>query len=152
MENARPLKEFDQLDWILVDFGHLVNYRRNEKHRRVVKRIEDIFDQEMSEESIQKMFEEEDDEGWIDEVKEEHNHDEPKNSFSTTSCTPIEDEDFESLEELDWSLPFNHKQEFIAKEIKRRASVLKDKLEKIGLELENTWEEGDTERTHSTNL
>jgi hypothetical protein len=50
-------------------FAPLINYRRKEEHRHVAKLVEDIFDQEMSGESIQKIFEEEieeDDEGWID--------------------------------------------------------------------------------------
>jgi hypothetical protein len=60
--------EFNQSDWIQVDFAPLTNYRRKEEHRYVAKRVQDIFDQEMSGESIQNMFEEErneEDEGWI---------------------------------------------------------------------------------------
>jgi hypothetical protein len=67
--NARPLTEFNQSGWIQVDFAPLINYRRKEEHRHIAKRVEDIFDQEMSGESMQKIFEEEreeDDEGWID--------------------------------------------------------------------------------------
>jgi hypothetical protein len=71
MWNARPLAEFNQSGWIQVDFAPLINYRRKEEHRRVAKRVEDIFDQEMSGESIQKMFEEE---------REEYNRDEPSDS------------------------------------------------------------------------
>jgi hypothetical protein len=89
MRNARPLAEFNQSGWIQVDFAPLINYQRKEEHRHVTKRVEDIFDQGMSGESIQKIFEEEkeeDDEGWIDqfddskicnEGREEYNHDEP---------------------------------------------------------------------------
>jgi hypothetical protein len=69
MGNARPLAEFNQSGSILVDFAPLINYTRKEEHRHVTKRVEDILDQEMSGESIQKIFEEEreeDDEGWID--------------------------------------------------------------------------------------
>jgi hypothetical protein len=68
MWNARPLAEFNQFGWIQVDFVPLINYRRKKEHRHVAKRVENIFDQEMSGESIQKIFEEEreeDDEGWI---------------------------------------------------------------------------------------
>jgi hypothetical protein len=68
MWNARPLAEFNQSGWIQVDFAPLINYRRKEEHRHVAKRVENIFDQEMSGESIQKIFEEEreeDDEGWL---------------------------------------------------------------------------------------
>ena len=32
LENARPLKEFDQLDWIPIDFSHLLSNTRNEKY------------------------------------------------------------------------------------------------------------------------
>jgi hypothetical protein len=92
MWNARPLAEFDQSDWIQVDFAPLINYRRKEECRHVAKLVEDIFDQEMSAESIQNIFEEEreeGDEGWIDrfdnsriydEEREEYNHDEPSDS------------------------------------------------------------------------
>jgi hypothetical protein len=69
MWNARPLAEFNQSGWIQDDFAPLINYRRKEECRHVVKQVEDILDQEMSGESIQNMFEEEreqDDEGWID--------------------------------------------------------------------------------------
>jgi hypothetical protein len=87
--NARPLAEFDQSGWIQVDFAPLINYRRKEEHRHVAKLIEDIFDQEMSGESIKKIFEEEREEGdgrWIDrfenlriydEEREEYNRDKP---------------------------------------------------------------------------
>jgi hypothetical protein len=69
MGNARPLAEFNQFDWIQVDFAPLINYRRKVECRHVAKLVENLFDQEMSEESIQKIFEkerEENDEGWID--------------------------------------------------------------------------------------
>jgi hypothetical protein len=68
MGNSRPLVEFNQSDWIQVDFAPIINYRRKEEYRHVAKRVEDIFDQEMSGESIQNIFEKEDeeDEGWID--------------------------------------------------------------------------------------
>jgi hypothetical protein len=69
MWNARPLAEFNQSGWIQVDFAPLINYRRKEEHRHIAKRVENILDQEMSGELIQKIFEEEreeDDEGWID--------------------------------------------------------------------------------------
>jgi hypothetical protein len=59
MGNARPLAEFNQSGWIQVDFAPLINYRRKEERRHVAKLVEDIFDQEMSGESIQKIFEEE---------------------------------------------------------------------------------------------
>jgi hypothetical protein len=90
--NARPLGEFNQSSWIQVDFAQLINYRRKEERRHVAKLVEDIFDQEMSGESIQKIFEEEreeGDEGWIvqldnsriyDEEREEYNRDEPSDS------------------------------------------------------------------------
>jgi hypothetical protein len=92
MWNARPLVEFNQSGWIQVDFAPLINYRRKEECRHVAKLVEDIFDQEMSGESIQKIFEEEreeGDEGWIDrfdnsriydEEREEYNRDEPSDS------------------------------------------------------------------------
>jgi hypothetical protein len=59
MWNARPLADFNQFGWIQVDFAPLINYRRKEERRHVAKLVEDIFDQEMSGESIQKIFEEE---------------------------------------------------------------------------------------------
>jgi hypothetical protein len=71
MGNARPLVAFNQSDLIQVDFGPLINYRRKEEHQHVSKRVEGIFDQEMSGESIQKIFEEE---------REEYNRDEPSDS------------------------------------------------------------------------
>jgi hypothetical protein len=86
------LAEFNRSGWIQVDFAPLINYRRKEERRHVAKLVEDIFDQEMSGESIQKIFEEEreeDDEGWIDqfdnskiydEEREEFNRDEPSDS------------------------------------------------------------------------
>jgi hypothetical protein len=92
MWNARSLAEFNQSGWIQVDFAPLINYRRKEERRHVAKLVEDIFDQEMSGESIQKIFEEEreeGDEGWIDrfdnsriydEEREEYNRDEPSDS------------------------------------------------------------------------
>jgi hypothetical protein len=92
MWNARPLAEFNQSSWIQVDFAPLINYRRKEERRHVAKLVEDIFDQEMSGESIQKIFEEEKeegDEGWIDrfdntriydEEREEYNRDETSDS------------------------------------------------------------------------
>jgi hypothetical protein len=92
MWNARPLAEFNQSGWIQVDFAPLINYRRKEERRHVAKLVEDIFDKEMSGESIQKIFEEEreeGDEGWIDlfdnsriydEEREEYNCDEPSDS------------------------------------------------------------------------
>jgi hypothetical protein len=92
MWNARPLAEFNQSGWIQVDFAPLINYRRKEERRHVAKLVEDIFDQEMSGESIQKIFEEEREEGderWIDrfdnsriydEEREEYNRDEPSDS------------------------------------------------------------------------
>jgi hypothetical protein len=90
--NARPLAEFNQSGWIQVDFAPLINYRKKEERRHVGKLVEDIFDQDMSGESIQNMFEEEreeDDEGWIDqfdnskiydEEREKYNRDEPSDS------------------------------------------------------------------------
>jgi hypothetical protein len=66
MWNARPLVEFNQSGWIQVDFAPLINYRRKEERRHIAKLVEDIFDQEMSGESIQKIFEEEGEKGWID--------------------------------------------------------------------------------------
>jgi hypothetical protein len=93
MWNARPLAEFNQSGWIQVGFAPLINYRRKEERRHVSKQVEDIFDQEMSGESIQNMFEEEkeeEDEAWIeqfnnskmiyDEEREEYNRDEPSDS------------------------------------------------------------------------
>jgi hypothetical protein len=92
MGNARPLAKFNQSGWIQVDFAPLINYRRKEEHRHVTKLVENIFDQELSGELIQKVFEEEreeDDEGWIDqfdnskicnEGREEYNRDEPSDS------------------------------------------------------------------------
>jgi hypothetical protein len=86
------LAEFNQSGWIQVNFAPLINYRRKEEHRHLSKLVEDIFDQEMSGESIEKMFEEErkeGDEGWIDrfdnsriydEGREEYNRDEPSDS------------------------------------------------------------------------
>jgi hypothetical protein len=84
--------EFNQSSWVQVDFAPLINYRRKEERRHVAKLVEDIFDQEMSGESIQKILEEEreeEDEGWIDrfdnsriydEEREEYNRDEPSDS------------------------------------------------------------------------
>jgi hypothetical protein len=92
MWNARPLAEFNQSGWFQVDFAPLINYRRKEGRRHVAKLVEDIFDQEMSGESIQKIFEEEREEGdeeWIDqfdnskicnEGREEYNCVEPSDS------------------------------------------------------------------------
>jgi hypothetical protein len=93
MWNVGPLVEFNQSSWIQVDFAPLINYRRKEERRHVAKIVEDIFDQEMSGELIQKIFEEEreeGDEGWIDrfdnskmiyyEEREECNRDEPGDS------------------------------------------------------------------------
>jgi hypothetical protein len=58
MWNVRPLAEFNQSGWVQVDFAPLINYRRKGGRRNVAKLVEDIFDQEMSGESIQKIFEE----------------------------------------------------------------------------------------------
>jgi hypothetical protein len=92
MWNARPLAEFNQYGLIQVDFAPLINYRRKEERRHIAKLVEDIFDQEISGESIQKIFEEEreeGDEGWIDRFdhsriydkeREEYNRDEPSDS------------------------------------------------------------------------
>jgi hypothetical protein len=91
MWNARTLAEFIQSGWIQVDFAPLISYRRKEERRHVAKLVEDIFDQEMSGESIQKIFEEEreeDDEGWINQFdnskisnkEREYNRDEPSDS------------------------------------------------------------------------
>jgi hypothetical protein len=92
MLNARPLAEFIQSGWIQVDFSPLISYRRKEERQHVAKLVEDIFDKEMSGESIQKIFEEERekyDEGWIDQFnnskncnkgREEYNRDEPSDS------------------------------------------------------------------------
>jgi hypothetical protein len=92
MGNARPLAESNQSGWIQVDFAPLINYQRKEELRHVAKLVDDIFDQEMSGESIQKIFEEEreeDDEGWINqfdnskicnEGREEYNRDESSDS------------------------------------------------------------------------
>jgi hypothetical protein len=90
------LAEFNQSGWIQVDFAPLINYRRKEGHQHVAKLVEDMFDQEMSGESIQNIFEEEGeereegDEGWIDrfdnskmicdEEREKYNRDEPNDS------------------------------------------------------------------------
>jgi hypothetical protein len=41
LENARPLKEFDQLDWIPIDFGHQGSNIQNERSLSAVKKIED---------------------------------------------------------------------------------------------------------------
>jgi hypothetical protein len=81
MWNARPLAEFDQSGWIQVDFAPLINYRRKEECRHVAKLVEDIFDKEMSGESIQKIFEEEreeGDEGWIDRFDNSRIYDEER--------------------------------------------------------------------------
>jgi hypothetical protein len=59
MWNARPLAEFNHSGWVQVDFAPPIDYRRKEERRHVAKLVEDIFDQEMSGESIQNMFEEE---------------------------------------------------------------------------------------------
>jgi hypothetical protein len=92
MRNARPLAEFNQSGWIQVDFAPLINYRKKEECGRIAKLVEDIFDREMSGESIQKIFEEEkeeDDEGWIDQFdnskmcnkgRQDYNRDEPSDS------------------------------------------------------------------------
>jgi hypothetical protein len=56
MWNTRSLAEFNQSSWIQVDFAPLINYRRKEERRQIAKLVEDIFDQEMSGESIQKIF------------------------------------------------------------------------------------------------
>jgi hypothetical protein len=57
MWNARPLAEFNQSGWIQVDFAPLINYQSKEERQHISKQVEDIFDQEMSGESIQNMFE-----------------------------------------------------------------------------------------------
>jgi hypothetical protein len=105
MWNARPLAEFNQSGWIQVDFAPLINYRRKEERRHVAKLVEDIFDQEMSGESIQRIFEEEreeGDEGWInrfdnsriyDEEREEYNRDEPSDSKDKWENTGVKLED-----------------------------------------------------------
>jgi hypothetical protein len=90
MGNARPFAAFNQSDWIQVDFSPLINYQRKEEYRHVTKRVEDIFDKEMSGESIQNIFEkDEEDERWIDQSdiskiydkeREEYNRDEPSDS------------------------------------------------------------------------
>jgi hypothetical protein len=88
MWNARPLAEFNQSGWIQVDFAPLINYRRKEEHRHIAKPVEDIFDQEISGESIQKIFEEEreeGDEGWIDWFDNSRIYDEKKKSTTVTS-------------------------------------------------------------------
>jgi hypothetical protein len=59
MWNSRPMAEFSQSGWFQVDFAPLINYRRKEECRHIYKLVEDIFYQEMSGESIQKIFEEE---------------------------------------------------------------------------------------------
>jgi hypothetical protein len=59
MWNSRPMAEFSQSGWFQVDFAPLINYRRKEERRHIYKLVEDIFYQEMSGESIQKIFEEE---------------------------------------------------------------------------------------------
>jgi hypothetical protein len=59
MWNARPLAKFNQSGWTQVDFAPLINYRRKEERRHIAKQVEDIFDQEMSVQSMQNMFEEE---------------------------------------------------------------------------------------------
>jgi hypothetical protein len=63
MWNARPLAEFNHSSWIQVDFAPLINYRRKEERQHISKLVEDIFYQEMSGESIQKIFGEEREEG-----------------------------------------------------------------------------------------
>jgi hypothetical protein len=68
MWNARPLVEFNRSGWIQVDFAPLINYRRKVERRHIAKLVEDIFEQEMSGELIQKIFEEE---------REEYNREEP---------------------------------------------------------------------------
>jgi hypothetical protein len=88
MWNARPLAEFNQSGWIQVDFAPLINYRRKEERRHVAKLVEDIFDQEMSGESIRKIFEkerEEGNEGWIDRFDNSRIYDEEREEYIVTS-------------------------------------------------------------------
>jgi hypothetical protein len=92
MWNARPLAEFNQSGWTQVDFAPLINYTRKKERQHIAKQVEYIFDQQMSGESIQNMFEkerEEDDEGCNDQIdklkicdeeREEYNRDEPSDS------------------------------------------------------------------------
>jgi hypothetical protein len=85
MWNARPLAEFNQSGWIQVDFAPLNNYRRKEERQHVAKLVEDIFDQEMRGESIQKIFEEEreeGDEGWIDRLENSRIYDEGRKEYN----------------------------------------------------------------------
>lgn len=39
LENARPLKEFDKLDWIPLDFGHQGSNIQNERSLSAVKKL-----------------------------------------------------------------------------------------------------------------
>jgi hypothetical protein len=41
MGNARPLVEFNQSDWIQVDFAPIINYRRKKGHRHIARRVQD---------------------------------------------------------------------------------------------------------------
>jgi hypothetical protein len=146
--NARPLAEFNQSGWIQVDFAPLINYRRNEEHRHVTKRVEDAFDQEMSGESIQKIFEEEreeDDEAWIDrfdnskmiydEEREEYNRDEPSDSRDKWEKVGVKLEGYSLCAIEAHTLA------------KQDMEVLKDeeKSESTKSDLDNMWYTGDKE-------
>jgi hypothetical protein len=79
------LAEFNQSGWIQVDFAPLIYYRRKGECRHVAKLVEDIFDQETTRESIQKIFEEEreeEDEGWIDRFDNSRIYDEEREEYN----------------------------------------------------------------------
>jgi hypothetical protein len=166
MWNARPLAKFNQSGWIQVDFAPLINYRRKEEHRHVTKRVEDIFDQEMSGESIQKIFEEEreeGDEGWInrfdnsriyDEEREEYNHDEPSDSKDKwENIGPMLEDEWEGvdIEQVLQEGPSPQGYSLCAIEAytlaKQDMEVLKDeeKSESMKSDLDDMWYTGDKE-------
>jgi hypothetical protein len=166
MWNARPLEEFNQFGWIQVNFAPLINYRRKEERRHVAKRVENIFDQEMSGESIQKIFEEEREEGderWIDrfdnsrtydEEREEYNRDEPSDSNDKWGeiGLKLEDEwEGVDIEQVLQEGPFPHCDSLCAIEAYTLANqdkeALKDeeKSESTKRDLDNMWYTGDKE-------
>jgi hypothetical protein len=166
MWNARPLAEFNQSGWIQVDFALLINYRRKKERRHVAKLVEDIFDQEMSEESIQKIFEEEreeGDEGWIDrfensriydEEREEYNRDESSDSKDKWEMIGLKLEDeWEGvdIEQVLQEGPSPHGDNLCAIEaytlVNQDMEALKDeeKSESTMSDLDNMWYTGDKE-------
>jgi len=56
--SLRPLIEFDQFDWIPIDFSLLVSSVRYVNNRKIDIGIEDFIDQEMNGGWVKRMFRE----------------------------------------------------------------------------------------------